>query len=284
VQPARAPKPTERPAAAGDGSGRSRVPYFATFSVQRAMPPAPSLKKPDSRPLDSAQSPQAPAPESPRVDVPAGEAVIEPPAHSATAGAGSEAQGLDAEAAAWPPAEMLLADSDTDTTEPAAAEDSIEPAASDEAPSDEAPSDEALSDEVRPDQANEVDDPRAAALGRPEIEPAVPAEAAEDIENRRAKARDMRARWIAAHDLDSPHLGEPVASRATETRDEVPERREPTFEMRTEKSDSAETAKAGPKGPAGEAVTAEPPKVSAAMPIEALDEIAGRKEPTFDRP
>jgi hypothetical protein len=147
VQPAHAPNQAERPAAqpvsesqarpaetatrqqpaSSNASGRARVPYFATFSLQRAMPPAPSPRKPDAsaqKPISSAQPSQAAAmPTATDHEIaPPDEGVTEIGATTDVTAVDVEAKRLDAEAAAWPPAQIILADSGIGTGQTAAAE------------------------------------------------------------------------------------------------------------------------------------------------------------------
>jgi hypothetical protein len=292
VQPAHTPKQVERPVAQGsapgpqarkadaalqqrapvnsaNGTGRARVPYFATFSLERAMPPAPSPRKPDAAaqaPVDSAQSSQAtamptaldqeitPAVEVLRVEAPAGEGVTEIGTLPAGATAEVEAQRLDAEAAAWPPAEMLLADGDADMIEPPAAEAS--------APPPDLADSHSVAETDQPDPAQEIDDVRADAPAATETEAAAPAVAADEIEDRRAMARNMRARWIAAHDLDSPHLEESSPAKHSAPATPEPEAREEV-------------------SAAIEAIASKAPGIESAAP-STDDEASGQKEPTFD--
>ncbi|WP_162917453.1 hypothetical protein [Dongia deserti] len=88
---------------------------------------------------------------------------------------------------------------------------------------------------------------------------ATPADETDTIEMRRAKARDIKARWMAARDFE-------VA--------------------RTDDSSAVERHGATSAAPAEQQDFDRPQEVPqfapAVPPIEALDEMAGRKEPTFD--
>ncbi len=217
-----APDSTERERApTPDSPARhgARAPFFASFSMQRAMPPAPSPKPP------RAAAPQEPA--------------------RAPAEAGARENAVPRSSAA-PREEPRQADA------PPAA-----PAVRDEA-------------------SGEAD---AGAL-------------------RRAKAHDIKARWMAAHSFDesqgardetkvpaAPAAEAPHGAPATPPReafDDISGQREPAFGPPAE-------ADARSAAPAARLQESEPeldtPRLASVIPpVETLDALSGRREPTFGEP
>jgi hypothetical protein len=170
VQPARMPKPATpapqpEPVARSAKNAGPRVPYFASAAARRAMPPAPSLKQASTPPQPEGEEIDK------RVDEPATAAPMpqqESPPHYDEAPAVA-----DAVTAANP--ETPLAD-----TTPAAIED--------------APTEAPLATEI----FEPIESPPVT-----ETPESIAAEPDDDTERRRAEARAIKARWIAARDLDA---------------------------------------------------------------------------------
>jgi hypothetical protein len=302
VQPARMPKstaPAPQPAqTAATRSARSstpRVPYFASASAtRRAMPPAPSLKQGSARP-------QAGDELAVRADEPAIPIAAPVPEQASPR---REESRLDATDAVTTP-ETPLADA------PAVAAASIE-----ETPPKEIQPEEIPLEEI-PRGADAAPAAPQAELSGPvelptiaEISESVPVEP-DDNERRRAEARAIKARWMAARDLDAlidtsdagsdegpdpsaheperaaapeaaANVAEPAAAVASESAaaarvpadvpDEAAGRLEPTFD--------APNGRATPVP----VVDRDVARQESALDLATLDEIAGRREPTFDAP
>lgn len=260
------PTPPRNPAAGAQARRETRAPFFATFSIQRAMPPAPSPKQ---------SAAPAPAPKE------AGRAAI----------AEAEQAPLLSEAAAGENGSIAARETDAGRDDrPSATAPDLAPTHASTGPASEMPSSDAHSAESRigdnlPGDAAAAPPPDSESVPAPELEareaiaegaahaaePVVPggeqAAAAEDaIEKRRSKARDVMARWMAAHDLDG-------------SKDE----KSPLIENRETKA--AEPAAREIEQQDTPASDPDAPRITPAIaPIEALDVISGRKEPTFDRP
>ena len=327
VQPARMPKstaPAPQPApAAGTRSARSstpRVPYFASASAtRRAMPPAPSLKQGSARPQASTGDELAERADEPTIPI------VAPMPEQAPRHDESRLDVTDAVTVATP--ETALAEA------PPVAAASIE----------EAPPRADLGEDATPAAAptelsDPVESPSVAEASEPiSVEP-------DDNERRRAEARAIKARWMAAHDLDAlidtsgagsdagraPIAGVPAATptvRETGSGEGAdPSAHEPQAAVgdlasapgvksddavsrdESPHDESAEPERAAPleaaanvEEPAAEVasetaaavrVPATPAPVvdrdvareASALDFAALDEIAGRREPTFDAP
>jgi hypothetical protein len=110
-------------------------------------------------------------------------------------------------------------------------------------------------------------------------EPSPPVDEAEAAETLRAEARAIKARWMAAHDLDEAQVEPRIQERKApatavtpaEALQDVSGRKEPTFDAPPVEAKSAEPRIQERKAPA-----------PAATPTEALQGVSGRKEPTFD--
>ncbi|HJT12753.1 MAG TPA: hypothetical protein VJ790_09045 [Dongiaceae bacterium] len=158
--PDRAPQPqVAAPAARSSAGNAARVPYFALSAVRRAMPPAPSLKHGSARP-----------------QTPAG---TEPALRPDDAAIPAAAPALD-QASTWHD-EAPLDEMPLET--PDAARPSAEP----ETP---------RADPFAIGVASSKDSPLEAAAPPQPVEP-------DDNERRRAEARAIKARWMAAHDPDA---------------------------------------------------------------------------------
>jgi hypothetical protein len=180
VQPARMPnaargsQPAQTSSATGSaGSAASRVPYFAVSAIRRAMPPAPSLKQ--ARP---------PAPESDeraaRTD--------EPPIMPAEPVTEQSRQNRDEQPLQAP--DMVPA-----MTAPEAPVAEASPAAS-------ATIEETDRMAVAPTRPEPFDTHPFQLSSTAEASETMPAEP-DERERRRAEARAIKARWIAARDLDA---------------------------------------------------------------------------------
>ena len=300
VQPARMPKAAREsqpaqtaPATERAGSAASRVPYFAVSATRRAMPPAPSLKQ--ARPLASERDEVAVQPEEP---------VITP-------------------AAAVP--EQAPQDQHERTLQVADAAPASEPAVIEASPPVIIETD-AADAPAEPSGAHPFEAPLAArapepAPGEPSVEE--PSADSDERTRRRAEARAIKARWMAAHDLDAllerpaadtPPAIEPAepatpdtgivtagdpdadagremsASEARATAEDVgsplteEQPRDADDRLSAHEPDAAFDAPAHVTVP-DEVPAAEPEATAApASPIAALEEAAGRKEPTFEAP
>ena len=304
--PDRAP-PTQAtaPAARSSTGNAARVPYFALSAVRRAMPPAPSLKQ-------GSASPQAPAGNEPALRSDDWAIAVVAPA-------------LD-QASTWHDEASL-------DEMPLEASDTAHPGAEPESPRADPPPIGVASSEDSPLEA-------AAAPQHPmPVEP-------DDNERRRAEARAIKARWMAAHDPDAlldtsgahshvastvqaamttaqeiasgepalahePQdaaegraglLGEKPADAVSREEQSLDKPVEPDEEAaqeiaseiaapiagdgpdkameRPEPTSDARVARVTPALRAGHDVAWETP----ALGLAALDEMAGRKEPTFDGP
>ena len=185
VLPARMPKAARAPqppqATASAGSAAPRVPYFAVSATRRAMPPAPSPKEGSARP---------PALESDGRAVPAEDSTIMPPAPV------RERASQDQDERPPQPADVAS------TPElPAVEASTIVPAAIDETVEQPTPA------QAEPSDTHPFESPLAAEASEPSsAEP-------DERERRRAEARAIKRRWIAARDLDAL-LESPAASGA----------------------------------------------------------------------
>jgi hypothetical protein len=289
VQPARMPKdgPGSQPAQTHTGSASKsapRVPYFAVAATRRAMPPAPSPKQ--AR-LPTSGSDERAA----RTDEPA--IVPSAPVREPVPQDQDQRQAADAAILATTP-EPPVAESSpfvSDAIEEAPLETRAMGApaqldSSDTHPGESAPA-AARSEPTPPDSSE------------PEPTESEPTE----TERRRAEARALKARWIAARDLDSllerPAAGaaQPVeaaetASRDTGTgKDAGPLSREPQgveedLVRSSTEPDIAFEATAPVDEPVLPATPTAEPEATAVQtsPMAALDQAAGRKDPTFDVP
>lgn len=268
VQPARVPKAAAQPApsARSAETAAPRVPYFASASaIRRAMPPAPSLKQ---RPRDQ-PSPVAPEPVAP------------------------SAAPMPDQA---PPTDIVPAlDPAPAVTAPATAEAPIAaPTPIDDSPLDAAVA-EAPSEPAEPSQVLESSHPEVAHI--------------DEKERIQAEARAIRARWIAAHDLESfidanPAEGDALATSATEAPTAAAHHAEidtPADEAHTaaDAIDSVEPEGDSVLNTASDVDEMPTPSetldeaaldtvnrhaASPAIHLTTLDEMAGRREPTFDMP
>jgi hypothetical protein len=278
VLPARMPKPAEgrrvapEPAQAGRVEAQagprdaapvdrqSRAPFFATFSIQRAMPPAPSPKASPETQAPSNQAPlnQPSTPSQPAIELEPAISADEAPAIVAPESGIQEAVVPDE----TPPA--VAAETTPEQVEETAAAD-----VAGEEPADPG----AATLQQAADEA-----PHSVTAAQ---EPSPPGDEAEAAEALRAEARAIKARWMAAHDLEDaqaePKIQErkapaPVVTPAEALQD-VSGRKEPTFDAPPVEAKSAEPRIQERKTPA-----------PAVTPAEALQDVSGRKEPTFDAP
>jgi hypothetical protein len=331
--------PAQRPrAAAAAGSGEARAPFLASFSIRRAMPPAPSLKPaaPPLRTSDASRQSMEPATANPRHDpegasgakaITVGEAQADIQADIQTDIPATPVSGSDAHASEPVPARAHIAETD-ERSIPASPPASVPESQrhSIETRENEEPQVAAASktESVAPDTpAKEFEEPpiAASAAAASKTESGAPVAEGGDIELRRAKARDMRARWIKAHDLDSPHIAvtppaemaeakgaEPArpgiaaqdradievsgvspAVPAIEALDQATVHREPARDAplgETRQIEDSGTAAPAVEGRDTGALEADRRTLrTAAIPaVEALDEMLGRREPTFDEP
>lgn len=179
VQPARMPKaargsqPAQTPTG-NTGSAAPRVPYFAVSATRRAMPPAPSPKQ--ARPSASRSDERA--------------ARTDEPAIVPSAPAPEQAPPVQDER----PLQVADAAVLVTTPEPPVVESSPAPsAATDETPLEAHAA--SVPSEPEPSDSHPFESASAAEASTPP-EPT-------ETERRRAEARALKARWIAAHDLDT---------------------------------------------------------------------------------
>jgi hypothetical protein len=285
VQPARMPKsaaPAPQPApTAATRSARSStpgVPYFASASAtRRAMPPAPSLKQGSARP----QAGDELAVRADEAAIPIAASVPEQasPRHDESR--------LDATDAVTTP-ETLLANA------PAVAAASIEETPPKEIQPEEIPlgADDAPA-AAPPELSIPVESPSVAETSEPtSVEP-------DDNERRRAEARAIKARWMAARDLDAL-IDTSGAGRAPALIDTSGAGRAPAVEAampaaieagsgegpdpsdhEPERAATLEAA-ANIEEPAAE--VASESAAAARVPADVPDDATGRLEPTFDAP
>jgi hypothetical protein len=302
VQPARMPKaaresqPAQTPTgSAGSAAPPARAPYFAVSATRRAMPPAPSPKQ--ARPTESRGDGRAARTDEPAIMPSAPAREHAPRDH--------DEQPLQVAAAA------ILAT----TPEPPVAESSpADATAVEEAPLEAY----AASAPTQPEPSDPHPFGSASAAEASEPTPPEPTE----TERRRAEARALKARWIAARDLDTL-LERPAASGAADIAQSVeaaetaspdagiasardpgtdddagplvhePHGVEEDFvRWSPEESDTAsepdiafEAAARGDE-PAHPAMPTAGPEATAVQtsPMAARGETAGRQEPTFDAP
>lgn len=295
VQPARMPKPSSQPAPSPRSAGNAspRVPYFASASAtRRAMPPAPSLTQ-------GSQRPPAPAGDAP-------------------------AARADGPGFAAPVLDQVTPSRDDSTVKTEAA---LAVTATAGSPVAEIPLEAAAP-------------PAATQPGELPVEPpsvaGIPDPTPDDTERSRAEARAIKARWIAAHDLDalidtadagSPSPAEAAApaheagiGEGPDTPADQPQAAAGDLdhpipdEMRSAERAATLEAVADVEAPvpgietAAETVLSEVPDDATArleaaatapaapapvrdiarekpvLDLATLDEMAGRKEPTFDAP
>ena len=220
------PTPQRAPAEAAPadaGNARTRAPLFASISaMRRAMPPAPSLKQP---------TPPQPPIETPRIYMPEVEArevaALGPEASAperaevehADVAAVSEAPSADAPIAEVRETEIAAAAAKARDSEvpgidtPAAAVGEAEPVAP-VAPAVDVPDSDVQRVEAQ------VDTPVAEERASEPAAPEAPAIEERDVESLRTEARNIRARWMEAHDIDAPlaeaRETEPAAAAAPE--------------------------------------------------------------------
>lgn len=257
VQPARVPKASAQAAP----SAAPRVPYFASASAtRRAMPPAPSLKQPAR---------DQPAP------------VATEPVPQIAAPMPEQASPIDIPPALDPvPAAAAPAVTETPIADITPIEDSLLVAAVTDAPPDPA----------EPSDAIEAAHPQGAHI--------------DDKERIRAEARAIRARWIAAHDLDSFVEAEGNAAAAPAAEAAAADAEAVTVRRDTPADDEEQAARLAPERAAVTEAASETEEAPArvetldqaapqtvdrdvaptAIDVAALDDLAGRKEPTFDAP
>ncbi|HKP24628.1 MAG TPA: hypothetical protein VJV39_12245 [Dongiaceae bacterium] len=280
VQPARMPKaaaPAPQPASPARSAKTSapRVPYFASASAtRRAMPPAPSLKQGSARPQTPTDDELATRADEAAIEIAA--PVLEQPRH--------DDPPLDTVDAA-----PMTANADAPLTEPAPVVSIDETAIEADAAPAVAPSDP-------------VEAPSVAQASEP-----IPVEP-DDTQRRRAEARAIKARWMAAHDLDAidtsgagrdaaltvepPEVpamadtgGEAISAHAPQAAAENLDRPLPD-EKPDEAASNDELLLDQPIEPERDAVLEAVTEVEELAPEigVASDAAAGRLEPTFDAP